>query len=140
MKTDLVTSTDEFFSLHWNLEEAAPTWDFSWEFIGPVPNYLLGGVYALLKNNEVVYIGLGTSKGGGIYKNRGLSRRLMSHVTLSAPKESMKDCVLRERWASLKVDKIATIGFPVERNYLAAALEEFLIGRLNPSENAMKKS
>lgn len=139
MKNDLTRLTDLFFSMHWNIEEEKPSWDFSWSFIGPVPNYLLGGVYALLRNEEIIYIGLGASRGGGIYKDRGISRRLMSHVYRTAPKDSEFNAELRERWKDLGVNKVATIGFSPERNYLAAALEDFLIGKINPVANAVKK-
>lgn len=139
MKGELITQTEEFFSMHWGIEENSPSWDFSWGLTGPVPNYLLGGVYALLKGEKVIYIGLGASRGGGIYHNRGLSRRLMSHVCRSAPNESKYDYVLMERWVKLGVDKVATIGFPENRNYLAVALEDFLIGNIKPIENTAKK-
>jgi hypothetical protein len=139
MKNNLTELTNLFFSMHWNIEEEKPSWDFTWNFIGPVPNYLLGGVYALLRGEEVIYIGLGASRGSGIYKDRGISRRLMSHVCLSAPKNSEFSVVLRERWQILKIDKVATLGFSPERNYLAAALEDFLISGINPIANTVKK-
>lgn len=139
MKTNLVKCTQEFFSMHWNITEAIPEWDFSWNYMGPVPNYLLGGVYALLKGDEVIYIGLGISRGSGIYKDRGLSRRLMAHVCHAAPKGYTTDVILLERWLSMGVDKVATIGFSEKRNYMAAALEDYLIGCLNPTANCVKK-
>ena len=135
----LVRLTQEFFSKHWGIEDSSPQWDFSWDWCGPVPNYLVGGVYALLKGNEVLYVGLGNSRGGGIYQDRGISRRLMAHVTLSSPKGSPVDSVLRERWIKVGIDKIATIGFPQQYNYLAPALEDFLIGHLGPVENKVKR-
>ncbi|GHU49817.1 hypothetical protein AGMMS50289_26740 [Betaproteobacteria bacterium] len=45
----------------------------------------------------------------------------------------------RKRWLALGVDLLATIGFPPEYNYLALALEDYLIGELNPSENSAKR-
>ncbi len=66
-KESLVRLTRAFFSKHWGSGEAVPAWDFSWNWCGPVPNYLLGGVYALLKGDTVLYIGVGTSRGAGIY-------------------------------------------------------------------------
>ena len=139
-KSMLIEATEDFFAKHWAVKEEIPQWDFSWEWKGPVPNYLLGGVYALLKGDDVLYVGLGNSRGGGIYKDRGISRRLMSHVTRSAPAGSPVDSILRERWFDAGVDKVATIGFKQEFNYLAPALEDFLIGRPSPAENQMKRA
>jgi hypothetical protein len=138
-KDELVCHTHEFFNKHWGFNNTFPEWDFSWNWCGPVPNYLVGGVYALLKNNEILYIGLGNSRGGGIYQDRGISRRLMAHVTQSAPTGSSVDSVLRKRWIDLEVDKVATLGFAQCQNYLAPALEDFLIGHLNPIENRVKR-
>jgi hypothetical protein len=122
---ELIALTQSFFAKHWGVEAEEPEWDFSWEWRGPVPNYLVGGVYALFKGGEVLYVGLGNSRGGGIYQDRGISRRLMAHVIKSAPSGSGKDSVLRERWEAAGVDKVATLGFPEELNYLAPALEDF---------------
>lgn len=124
--------------MHWCLDEDIPKWDFSWNFIGPVPNYLLGGVYALLKDDDVIYIGLGISKGNSYYKNRGLSRRMMSHVYRTSPKDHSTDVILRERWLELGVNKVATFGFSESRNYLAVSLEDYLIDSINPTANSLK--
>lgn len=64
----------------------------------------------------------------------------MAHVLKSAPKNSNVSYVLHERWQSLGVDQIATIGLPKECDYLAPALEDCLIGQLNPPENLIKRN
>ena len=51
--------------------------------MGLVPNYLLSGIYALFRDDELIYIALGNSRGSGNYKDRGISRRLIPHVFLS---------------------------------------------------------
>ncbi len=135
----LTSKTDAFFLKHWNLDLQPPVWSKSWEWIGPIPNYNLGGVYALFKGDELVYIGLGASRGGGCYPDSGLSRRLMAHVYRSAPKGSERDAVPRDRWQEAGVTCILTIGFPVEYNYMASALEDYLIGEINPLENNIKR-
>ena len=94
------------------------------------PNFQLGGLYALFSGDKLLYIGLGASKGGGIYKDRGISRRLLAHVLEIAPKNSPLSYVPQDRWKDLQVDLVATIGFPEDRNYLACALEDYLIGKL----------
>jgi hypothetical protein len=136
---ELARHTGEFFVRHWNSADGAPpSWDFTWDWRGSVPNYLLGGLYALFRKGELLYIGLGNSRGGGIYVDRGISRRLLSHVMQIAP--DGQSYIPRERWRDLEVDSVGTIGFPVALNYLAPALEDFLIGRLNPPENTVKRS
>ena len=71
-KEHLETETKKFFDLHWGSSPQIPTWDFSWNWCNAVPNHELGGVYALFSGDALVYIGLGASIGGGIYKNRGI--------------------------------------------------------------------
>ena len=65
-KEDLTGFVTKFFNMHWGFESNTPKWDFTWNWQGPVPNYLLGGVYALLRDDEVIYIGKGVSRGGGV--------------------------------------------------------------------------
>ena len=135
----LISHTVEFFQKHWNLEKSPPEWSEPWMWIGSVPNYQLGGVYALFKGDELIYIGLGASRGGGRYPDSGLSRRLMAHVYRTAPKGSTQSYLPREKWQEVGITSVSTIGFPLENNYLASALEDYLIGHLNPSENSIKK-
>ncbi len=117
-----------------------PLWNFEWKWLGAIPNYDLGGVYALFSDEQLLYVGLGASRGGGNYVNRGISNRLLSHVIRRAPDNSDVGYEVRERWQGLGVTMIATIGFPVEFTYLSCALEDFLIGQLDPPENRMKRS
>ena len=138
-KVQLCTETHNFFSRHWGLEDKMPEWDFSWEWCGSVPNYKLGGLYAIFSGSKLLYVGLGASKGGGIYKDCGISRRLLAHVIQISKKDASTSYEPRDRWKTLQVDLVATIGFPADHNYLACALEDYLIGRLNPPENQMKR-
>lgn len=132
--------TNEFFKKHWGVEAKAPEWNDSWNWFGPVPNFDLGGLYALFSSGKLVYIGLGNSRGGGIYKNHGISRRLIAHVLVVATNNPSRSYELRERWKILGVDKLVTIGFPADFDYLSPALEDFLIGKLNPPENSIKRT
>jgi hypothetical protein len=139
-KENLLTSTERFFKRHWGIEQPSPAWDFSWQWRGAIPNYDHGGVYALFAGNQLLYVGLGASRGGGIYKNRGISKRLYGHVIRVAPNDPEGTLYLpRERWLALGIDLVATIGFPSAYDYLASALEDYLIGELNPSENSVKR-
>lgn len=135
----LVSETEKFFSLHWRVAEKIPEWDFSWDWCGSVPNYTLGGLYAIFSDQTLVYVGLGASRGGGIYRDRGISRRLLAHVIKTSSIEKSTSYEPKDRWKALGVDSIATIGFPADVNYLACALEDYLIGKLSPPENQMKK-
>lgn len=134
-KKDLTKYTKVFFDKHWGFEEDAPKWDYSWDMRGPVPNYLLGGVYALLRKEELVYIGKGICRGAGIYKDRGISTRLMKHVVYSGRNRPYGLAVLRKRWKDVGVTSVATLGFPKELNYLASSLEDFLLLMMTPQEN-----
>lgn len=135
----LESNTKEFFRLHWGGQQEMPAWEFGWDWCGSVPNYKLGGVYALFSKESLLYVGLGASRGGGIYTDHGLSRRLLAHVLQVAPANSGVSYVPHERWQAASVDMVATIGFPQELNYLACALEDYLISRLSPPENQMKR-
>jgi hypothetical protein len=137
-KNDLTAYTKRFFDTHWGIAFPPPTWNFSWDWVGPIPNYQLGGLYALFVGEELVYIGLGASRGGGRYQDSGISRRLGAHVYRVAPPGDKY--VPRERWEQLGVTMVATLGFLADYNYLAPALEDYLIGKLSPCENAMKKN
>lgn len=137
---DLEAATEQFFGLHWGIDATYPCWNFSWKWRCAVPNYHLGGLYALFAGNCLIYVGLAASRGSGNYQGRGISRRLMAHVLKTAPdNRDSVNYTLREHWRTCGVDLVATIGFPAEYDYLAPALEDFLIGKLNPPENTMKR-
>jgi len=129
----LIQETAEFFNRHWYGDLPVPEWNFNWNWQGPVPNYLLGGLYALFRDDSLIYIGLGRSG-----ESRGISARLVSHVLKSSDKS--EGYIPRDKWQQLGVNKLATIGFPPELSYLAPALEDYLISRLKPSANSTGKS
>lgn len=131
--------TLEFFDNHWGSSDVKPEWDDSWDWCGAVPNYKLGGLYALFSGDNLIYIGLGNSRGGGSYKEHGISRRLLSHVLKISPDDHPHSYMPQERWEKAKINKLVTIGFPANLNYLAPALEDFLIGEINPPENSIKR-
>src|SRR5690606_1694229 len=83
---ELMAATGSFFDLHWNTTAIGvpPVWEPWATFLeGSVPNYQYGGCYALFVESELVYIGVGVSRGGGLYPQHGISRRLMAHVLRS---------------------------------------------------------
>lgn len=133
----LTANTGEFFSLHWQSQKLGdpPAWK-KWEpfLFGSVPNRELGGCYALFAGDKLIYVGLGVSRGGGIYPECGISRRLMSHVYCSAPERGSGWSRLRKKWTH--VSEIRTIGFSSATVYLAPALENYLIRAIPELSNA----
>lgn len=125
--------TEEFFRLHWpTTEEAGPRPEWvKWECFlrSSVPNYDRGGCYALFENESLVYVG----KGAGA--NHGISRRLASHVLSSGKKSADTMYVMKNKWCA--VTEVHTIGFPGELDYLAHALEVYLIQKMSPSLNSI---
>ena len=84
--SELLFHTEEFFKRYWWCpdETTSPLWKYNYTWDGAVPYHDLGGVYALInEHQEIVYIGLGSSIGGRKYKEHGISRRLLKHVTKS---------------------------------------------------------
>lgn len=100
-----------------------------------MPNYLLGGLYALFSDDKLVYIGLG--RGG---PERGISARLESHVLIISKQDGDYRYIPQQKWSDLGVNRLATIGFPVEFSYLSPALEDYLIDKLKPPANAVGKN
>lgn len=140
-------ATETFLLLHWNTTqlvniELPGPWS-SYDFIGSVPYGERQGCYALIKNSEVIYIGLGASRGGGIYEGHGIGARLNNHVltwdkSLSAKKITERVYKPQEKWAG--ISEIYTFGFPKNHGYLACSLEAYLISRLEPERNVTKSS
>ena len=128
--------TEEFLKLYWPKiqNEIAPKWGLQWFFNGTIPSHDKQGCYALLKNDEIVYIGSAISKGSEQYQNHGLGYRLKNYfrVNKNSPKNT-NQYTQTENWEG--ITSILTIGFPEEHFWLAAALEIYLIKRMNPLRN-----
>lgn len=135
---DLKNISNEFFNLHWPLQKNSgpqPTW-IRWEpFLrGSAPNYKLGGCYALFSREELIYVGVGVAKGRGSTLYHGISRRLSGHVLrIDRYENEFQFYKLTDKWTD--ATDIYTIGFSNEIEYLALALEEFLIRKLSPIKN-----
>ncbi|OFY95844.1 MAG: hypothetical protein A3K10_02640 [Bacteroidetes bacterium RIFCSPLOWO2_12_FULL_31_6] len=128
--------TNLFFQKHWNISsENHPKWSEEWSFNGTIPNHDRQGCYALIKGGEIIYIGVGIGNGDGNYVGCGLGNRLKRYwkVNKNTNSESKRSYTQKEKWE--EVDSIKTIGFHPEYFYLAAALEIFLIDKLNPIRN-----
>jgi hypothetical protein len=127
--------TRDFFSKHWDkaTHHPEPKWKKGWNWEGSVPYHNLGGVYALLGgNSEILYIGVATAKG------RSLAKRICSHVIRPDKKRGNGFYQPKPKWTA--VNSISAVGLPKDYTYLAAALEVYLIERINPPMNKNKKT
>lgn len=133
-RENLEEETRIFFDLHGGKMETL-TWNFSWDGRGAIPNHEFDGVYALLRGETLLYIGVGAGHGHDTQKKHGLRKRLLAHVLEITASDADVSYTLEQRWRNAGVDKIATLGFPPEISYLACALEHYLIAKLDPPEN-----
>ncbi len=124
----LRTATDEFFRLHWNLPDAPPAWcKRPFTGVGALEAGELPGCYALARGTGIVYIGSAISRGNARYVGYGLHSRILSYMQRD---RSVHRADGQRVWSFRHGHSaIYTIGFPIERGYLAIALEHFLVGR-----------
>ena len=74
----LASESNTFFKLHWPHPQwgAKPEWRERWEFRGTMFGGERQGVYALMNANDgVLYVGVGSSLGAGLYEDHGLNSR-----------------------------------------------------------------
>ncbi|MGI0135102.1 MAG: hypothetical protein ACREBW_09120, partial [Candidatus Micrarchaeaceae archaeon] len=77
-------------------------------------------------------VGLAASRGSGRYKGHGIGSRIKHVIAVDWDNKSesgKRVYKVREKWA--EITHISSIGFS-DKGYLAAALESYLLGRLNP--------
>lgn len=82
----LHAASDDFFKRHWPHSSwgAPPTWGQIWRFRGAMDGGDKQGVYALLSDrDEVLYIGVGASLGGGTYQGHGIGSRTASYCRMA---------------------------------------------------------
>ena len=137
---DLIRETNAFFSLYWNSKHGnPPEWSTKpWEFDGTIEGNTKRGCYALFSDAEVIYIGVGLGKSQDRYHGSGLGDRLKNYWQVDNS-NSGKMYKPRNKWENI-LTGIRTIGFPEECFELAAALEVYLIKKLNPPENTQHKT
>ena len=137
----LDTLTHEFFQRHWKIGFGpVPTWCEPWSVRsqGPIPDGDKQGCYFLYIGENPIYLGLGASRGSGIYREHGIGNRLYSHVLCinsSLGVVNNKGFYMpRPKWQ--EVTHLRTIGFPSGYGYLAPALESFLLNSLPPTSTS----
>ncbi|MCB9261573.1 MAG: hypothetical protein H6607_04295 [Flavobacteriales bacterium] len=137
---DLISATDDFFKTYWNCKnEVLPDWSKHWVFVNSVPNHEKRGCYALLENDEIIYVGSALGSGYRNYKGNGLGFRLKRYYMVDKNnKSTQRKYMPTEDWSNLT--SIVTIGFPDEHYHLAAALEIYLITKLNPRRNKLHRN
>lgn len=139
--------THEFFKRHWYMgtEKDYPTWSIEWKFEGEVPDNMYNGCYAWLKDGEVVYIGIAMNKGMKGYEGHSLGTRISKYWRVN--KESRIKGVYRPSDDEAdKLDSIVTLAFKgkgsdgsLNQDYLACALELYLIRVIKPKHNSRGK-
>jgi hypothetical protein len=147
---DLKNSTDKFFDLYWNnIKDERPKWSLHWDWNSELPNNGKRGCYALFKGNEIVYIGAAIGKNFADYKSKngaynpgGLGARLKAYWELNKNSIGKNKYIPTEKWQSedRKLTSILTIAFDDNHFWLAAALEIYLINKLNPPLNTKHRS
>ncbi len=123
--------------MHWAENSKRPEWSPEWIFEGELPNHNRQGCYALFSEDEIIYIGVGIGKGSGQYKNNGIGYRTKRYWCLNKDENRSTRYAPTSDWEA--VGYIRTIGFEPEDAYLAAALEIYLIERLDPPRNSQHK-
>ena len=128
---DLRKATEYFFDTFINRNNTEyAEWSEPWYFNGELPNNEKGGgCYALFVDNELVYIGK------GIGKNSGLASKVSKLWVLNNGNLEQKYKPSKE---FPDITSIMTIGFDTH-NFLAAALEIYLIETLLPPRNTNYK-
>jgi len=97
-------------------------------FRGEVPNNSKKGCYALLFKDEIVYIGVAI---GDSYEGSGLGSRISNYWNYDSNENGV-----RTYEPTVKgINSIITLPFTPNDFYLAAALEVYLIQKLNPPNN-----
>lgn len=139
-------AADEFFSRHWPVSELRkPEWNQPWNMVGTLPGHHMQGIYLLLgKSDEVLYIGVGASLGGGKYVGHGLGSRTSRYVRMG--KEQRKVPVEKRVyvpsviWAERGLSKIITLGLSQDYAYLAYGLEAFLLREIETPYNKVRSA
>ncbi len=139
----LEKATREFFRKHWDSASGQPpAWSDPWRLVGNLPNGERQGVYALLKKGEVIYVGVGASRNGGLYSGAGIGARFWAYMrwdkSIPVNQNGEKTYTWKGKWAGVAPEEALTLGFEPGTGYLACALEPFLIRELDPAYNRVK--
>jgi len=135
-----------FFNRHWAISDvSAPTWNEAWGFIGTLPGHDKQGVYLLIgEDDEVLYIGVGASIGGGRYTGHGIGSRTNKYIRVGEGQrgKSNQDRQYRpvDKWADRGLSKIITLGFTEDFAYLSYGLEAYLLRECKTRFNIIRSA
>ncbi len=139
----LQAATDDFFRKHWDRDSnrERPRWKGPWKMVGNLPDGDKQGVYAIFKEDEVIYIGVGASRNSGNYAGAGIGARFWAYIKTDRPvpkKIGENTYSWKGKWSSYQPDGVMTLGFEPGDGYLAYALEPYLIMKIDPKVNTVK--
>ncbi|RUO38621.1 hypothetical protein CWE13_02965 [Aliidiomarina shirensis] len=139
-------AADEFFHRHWPSSEAeVPSWNIPWDLVGTLPGHNKQGIYLLLgEHDEVLYIGVGASLGGGKYTGYGLGRRTNQYFRMAEGQRGVRvknrQYAPKKKWADRGVSQVVTLGFHQDYAYLAYGLEAFLLREIETPYNKVRSA
>jgi|TARA_R110002072_G_C7942579_1_gene532622 hypothetical protein len=143
---DIKAVSDEFFRRHWPSSTVEmPRWNDPWDLVGTLPGHNKQGVYLLLgEHDEVLYIGVGASLGGGKYTGYGLGSRTGQYFRMAQGQRGIpvkdRQYVPKKKWAERGVSQVITLGFHQDYAYLAYGLEAFLLREIETPYNKVRSA
>tara|TARA_R110000772_G_scaffold95317_11_gene193601 strand:- start:8595 stop:9062 length:468 start_codon:yes stop_codon:yes gene_type:complete len=143
---DIKASSDEFFRRHWSSSEVeVPSWNMPWGLVGTLPGHNKQGIYLLLgAHDEVLYIGVGASLGGGKYTGYGLGVRTNQYFRMAEGQRGVpvknRQYAPKKKWADRGVSQVVTLGFNQDYAYLAYGLEAFLLREIETPYNKVRSA
>lgn len=143
---EIKSATDEFLRRHWTSTGVeVPSWNVPWDLVGTLPGHDQQGIYLLMgEEDEVLYIGVGASLGGGKYVGYGLGARTSQYFRVAEGQRGVpvKDrrYVPKKQWADRGVSKVVTLGFNQDYAYLAYGLEAFLLRETKTPYNKVRSA
>lgn len=102
----------------------------------------MAGCYAICRGRKLLYIGVAVTEGKNFSKTGkkyGLLKRLERHVIRRTTRgiHSYEPFAHKEQWQDITC--IRLLGFPDEHRHMAAALEAYLINRIDTHVNAQSR-
>ena len=139
----LKKETQNFFKNYWNQSAIGipPEWE-EWNLEGEPKQAASGGCYAIFHNSKLLYIGVAVTEGKHSQskgRKYGLLNRLKRHVLRRDPSNSERYIPKADKSQWKDVTSIWLIGFPDSDRCLAAALEVYLIQKIDTDVNAESK-
>jgi hypothetical protein len=142
--SDLEKATADFFDLYWDERRVGhprPTWS-AWRLAGVPGEAAKAGCYAIFSGRDLLYVGVAVTEGKHSAtkgKKYGLLNRLERHVIRKAGRglTSYVPAPNKPQWK--EITEIKLLGFPDDHRHMAAALELYLIKRLDTMVNAQSR-